>query len=232
MKKTATLLLMMLVLMFALTGCIHSGIDVSIRNDGTGSLGVTMGFEEDFYNELIANGDTPFEGKKTFTYSFNDETYVGYLETKEYTSFDELRDALMEMKYATEYIQTSEEDTEPENLPIFKNVIIEKGTGLFKNDYSFHAELNEQKNEESSMYDFNDIFKVSVSVEMPGEITEYRGGELSENKVVYDLQDLTKSNELYVSSQAVNTAAVVTVIAVVIVIMAVGVIAAIKNKKK
>ena len=232
MKKTATLLLMMLVLMFALTGCIHSGIDVSIRNDGTGSLGVTMGFEEDFYNELIANGDNPFEGKKTFTYSFNDETYVGCRETKEYTSFDELRDALMDMKYATEYIQTSEEDTEPENLPIFKNVIIEKGTGLFKTDYSFHAELNEQKNEESSMYDFNDIFKVSVSIEMPGEITEYRGGELSENKVVYDLQDLTKSNELYVSSQAVNTAAVVTVIAVVIVIMAVGVIAAIKNKKK
>ena len=90
---------MLFVLMFALTGCIHSGIDVSIRNDGTGSLGVTTGFEEDFYNELIANGDNPFEGKKTFTYSFNDETYVGCRETKEYTSFDELRNALMEMKY-------------------------------------------------------------------------------------------------------------------------------------
>ena len=231
MKKVVTLVVMTFVLIFTLTGCIHSGIDVSIRDYGTGSLGVTMGFEEDFYNDLIENGNAPFEGKETFTYSFNDKTYVGCREVKEYNSFDELRDALMDMKYATEYIQTSEENTEPENLPIFKDVKIEKKPGLFKTNYSFCAELNEQKTEEEvSMYDFNEVFKVSVSVEMPGEITEHRGGELSENKVVYDLQDLTESNELYVSSQAVNTAAVVAVIAVVIVIMAAGVIAAIKMK--
>ena len=66
---------------------------------------------------------------------------------------------------------------------------------------------------------------------MPGKITEYKGGELNENKVVYEIKDLAESNELYVSSQASNTAAVVAVIAVAVIILAVGIIAAIKSKK-
>ena len=233
MKRVVSLALMALILCLALTGCMHNDVGIVLNKDGTGSICATLGFEEDFYEDLVDEGNDPFEGKETFTYEYGDETYVGYKETKEFSSFEDMQKTLLDMKYETEYLQTEEDsDSESEDMPIFKNVEIKKDSGLFKNNYSFRAELNEQESEgDAEMYDFNEIFKVSISVEMPGKITEYKGGELNENKVVYEIKDLAESNELYVASQASNTAAVVAVIAVAVIILAVGIIAAIKSKK-
>ena len=46
MKKTVTLLLSALLLVFALTGCVRTDIGVSLNKNGTGSVTASLGIEK------------------------------------------------------------------------------------------------------------------------------------------------------------------------------------------
>ena len=79
---------------------------------------------------------------------------------------------------------------------VFKTVEIKKD----RSKYSFHAVLNSVEGE-SFGYDISEVFKITISVEMPGKITAYKGGTVNDNVITFDISDLSEETELYVESK-------------------------------
>ena len=248
MKKTLAILLSAVMMIVMLTGCIHQDMGVKMNKDGTGSITTTLGIEKDFYDQLVSMGSDPFEGKTTTEYEYDGTTYVSYAESKEYGSYEEMEQALLDMTYETELIEDAQEDTsddgevdnvidvavDAEEAPtqdnhIFSSVSIEKDSGIFQSTYSFHAVLNAQSNENAD-YDMNDTFKVTLSVEMPCEITDAKGGTAEGNKIIFDIADITESQELSATCEENHTGAVIG-ITLAIVALVVGLVSLFKSKK-
>ena len=225
-KKVFALLMSTIMLLSLLTGCIHQDMGVKMNKDGTGSITTTLGIEKDFYEQLKSMGSDPFEGKTVSEYQYDGKTYVSYAETKEYSSYEDMEKALLDMTYETKLVedaQNAETEDEPiekedgnidgvfdvvigdeekeetkdetpapttpaQDNHIFSSVNIEKNGGIFYSSYTFAAVLNPQ-NGEGLDYDLNETFKVTLTVEMPTEITGAKGGTVEGNKVVFDIAD-------------------------------------------
>ena len=223
--KKHIMLLMAIVCMFAmLTGCVQQDIGVAINADGTGTVSATIGIEEDAYEQLVGMGSDIFEGKETSTYEHDGKTYVSYTETKDYASYEEIEKALLEMTYESEVFEDldtgdlesempeeSTESTEP--TPIFKNVTIEKNTGLFYSTYTFKAELNPQEITET------EDTEMTFTITMPSDITQASGGTVEENKAVFEIDDITEAQEFSVISEQNNIVAVVVIVVVLVIIL-------------
>ena len=112
---------------------------------------------------------------------------------------------------------------------IFSSVNIEKNSGIFYSSYTFAAVLNPQ-NGEGLDYDLNDTFKVTLSVEMPAEITSAKGGTVEGNKVIFDIADITESQELAATCEENNTGVVIGIVIGLVVLVA-GMVFLFKSKK-
>lgn len=259
-KKVFALLMSTIMLLSLLTGCIHQDMGVKMNKDGTGSITTTLGIEKDFYEQLKSMGSDPFEGKTVSEYQYDGSTYVSYAETKEYSSYEEMEKALLEMTYETEMLEdaqgtevegehsveeesndifdiTIEEGKEDAPAPttpaqdnhIFSSVNIEKNGGIFYSSYTFAAVLNPQ-NGDGLDYDLNETFKVTLTVEMPTEITGAKGGTVEGNKVVFDIADITATQELAATCEENNTGLVIGIVIGLVVLVA-GAVCLIKFKK-
>lgn len=266
-KKAISLVLCTIMLLCVLTGCIHQDMGVKMNKDGTGSVTTTLGIEKEFYEQLKSMGSDPFEGKTVTEYQYDGSTYVAYAETKQYSSYEEMEKALLELTYETELIEDAQDaeveedmdvsdvkDTgdifditvgdeetpapeveEPEAATpaqdnhIFSSVNIEKNCGIFYSSYTFNAVLNPQ-NGEGLDYDLNDTFKVTLSVEMPAEITGFKGGTVDGNKIVFDIADITESQELAATCEENNTGVVIGIVIGLVVLVA-GMVCLFKFKK-
>ena len=256
-KKVLALLMSTIMLLSLLTGCIHQDMGVKMNKDGTGSITTTLGIEKDFYEQLKSMGSDPFEGKTVSEYQYDGSTYVSYAETKEYSSYEEMEKALLEMTYETEMLEdaqgtevedepsveeesndifdiTIEEEKEDAPAPaqdnhIFSSVNIEKNGGIFYSSYTFAAVLNPQ-NGDGLDYDLNETFKVTLTVEMPTEITGAKGGTVEGNKVVFDIADITATQELAATCEENNTGLVIGIVIGLVVLVA-GAVCQIKFKK-
>lgn len=256
-KKVFALLMSTIMLLSLLTGCIHQDMGVKMNKDGTGSITTTLGIEKDFYEQLKSMGSDPFEGKTVSEYQYDGSTYVSYAETKEYSSYEEMEKALLEMTYETEMLEdaqgtevedehsveeesndifdiTIEEEKEVAPTPaqdnhIFSSVNIEKNGGIFYSSYTFAAVLNPQ-NGDGLDYDLNETFKVTLTVEMPTEITGAKGGTVEGNKVVFDIADITATQELAATCEENNTGLVIGIVIGLVVLVA-GAVCLIKFKK-
>ena len=259
-KKVFALLMSTIMLLSLLTGCIHQDMGVKMNKDGTGSITTTLGIEKDFYEQLKAMGSDPFEGKTITEYQYDGNTYVAYAETKEYSSYEEMEKALLDMTYETEMLEDAQdaetEDNEdaqenPDDIfdvnieevetekaedvtpaqdnHIFSSVNIEKNGGIFYSSYTFAAVLNPQ-NGDGLDYDLNETFKVTLTVEMPTEITGAKGGTVEGNKVVFDIADITATQELAATCEENNTGLVIGIVIGLVVLVA-GAVCLIKFKK-
>ena len=239
MKKFLTLALSALMLIATLTSCVAEDIGIKLNKDGTGSVALTVGIKEDYYDMMTdADGNSIFNGKETTEVTIDGEKYIAVTETKEYKSFDEIETALLELTYNTEEYEDAvgeptEEDeviadseiavaptetTETEVLPIFKSVEIVKNEGLFYTNYTFKATLNPlPKNAE---YDFNDMMKLSITLEMPEEISQTNGGTVEDKTVTFDIEDLTNETELLASAEANNYVVIVSIVVVLVLVLA------------
>lgn len=234
--KKHIMLLMAIVCMFAmLTGCVQQDVGVALNADGTGTVSATIGIEKDAYEQLVGMGTDIFDGKETSTYEYDGNTYVSYTETKDYASYEEIEKALLEMTYESEVFEDldtgdlesempeeSTESTEP--TPIFKNVTIEKNTGLFYSTYTFKAELNPQEITETEDTEMElpidtDSFRMTFTITMPSDITQASGGTVEANKAVFEIDDITEAQEFSVISEQNNIVAVVVIVVVLVIIL-------------
>ena len=256
-KKIFALVMAVMMLALMLTGCIQNDIGVKMNKDGTGSISATIGIEKDFYQNLKQMGSDPFEGKTTTEYTYEDTTYVAYTEVKEYSSYEEMEKALLEMTYDTELIEDAQQsqdevmngenedfdgngedvivvpDTEPEapekDNHIFSSVNIEKNSGIFYSSYTFNAVMNPQSNDGLD-YDMNEAFKVTLTVEMPEEITQSKGGKVDGNKITFDIADVTESQEFAATCESNNTGVVIGIV-IGLVLLVGGLFCFVKFKK-
>lgn len=248
-KKAISLLLCTVMLLCMLTGCIHQDTGVKMNSNGTGSVTTRLGIAKDFYEQLKEAGSDPFEGKSVTEYQYDGTTYVSYSETKEYASYADMEKALLAMTYETDIIEDAQgAEGQPEVQPdeissagdaevtpakdnhIFSSVKIDRNRGIFYSSYTFKAVLNPQK-AEGEEYDPNEAFKVTLSVEMPGKITDAKGGTPDGNKIVFDIADITESQELAAASEE-NQNGVVIGMVVGLVVLAGGLFCVVKLKRK
>lgn len=251
MKKRMIALAMCTGLLTAmLTSCIQNDIGVKLNKNGTGTISATVGIEKDFYENFKELGTDPFEGMETTEYTYDSSTYVGHTETKEYESFEDIEQALLDMTYETDWIEEareaqdkeaeengwadSETDAEDSDADytlitppekevdphIFKTVDIEKNSGIFYSVYSFNASLMPQADTEQ--YEANEMFHVTISLEMPEKITESKGGSVEDNKVTFEIADITEGAEIAAMCEVNNYAVVIGI--VVLLVIAAGVI--------
>ena len=238
MKKTLAILLSAVMMIVLLTGCIHQDMGVKMNKDGTGSITTTLGIEKDFYDQLVSMGSDPFEGKTTTEYEYDGTTYVSYAESKEYSSYEEMEQALLDMTYVTELIEDAQEDASDDgevddviDVTVDAEEAPAQDSHIFSSvsTYTFHAVLNAQSNENAD-YDMNDTFKVTLSVEMPCEITDSKGGTAEGNKIIFDIADITESQELSASCEENHTGAVIG-ITLAVVALVVGLVFFFKSRK-
>ena len=261
-SKVISLLLCTLLLVSMLTGCIHQDMGVKMNKDGTGSITTKIGIEKDFYEQLKSMGSDPFDGNPVTEYQYNGSTYVAYAETKEYSSYEAMEKALLDLTYETEMLEDMEtEDGEdilieeesedifdviikedadvkvessetadaPKDEHIFSSVKIEKNGGIFYSSYTFSAVLNPQQSE-GLEYNLNDIYHVTLSVEMPAKITGSKGGTVDGNKIVFDIADITESQELAATCEENNTGVVIGIVIGLVVLVG-GLFFLFKSKK-
>ena len=228
MKKIFAVILSVVTLALCLTGCVYEDLSVKLNKNGTGSVAATVGLKKDFVDQMMG-GQNPFDGKETKEIEIDGDKYIAYTETTEYASFEEIVKALSDMTYDTDdYEELAEKETEvqketestetsaPDDWLTESNEKEESDNHIFKSveikqdgsKYIFDAVLNPLAGDVSG-YDMSDIFKVSVSVEMPAKITAYKNGTVDGNKITFDLSDMSKETELYAECK---TASIVPVV--------------------
>ncbi len=235
MKKTITLLLAALALVFALTGCARSDIGVTLNKNGTGSVAVSIGIEKSVYDQLAALGGSDiFEGRTPEAVKYGDTTYMTVSETKEYGSYEEIKAALLELTYNTDKLDglTGEEEPaedpseytlytpEPEkkNDKIFESVDLDRSTGIFYSVYTFRATVNAHETESDGL---SGAYKLTVTVNMPEKITQSKGGSADGDTIVFDFGELTEQTEIAAVSEANNYGVVLGICGGLIVVVAV-----------
>lgn len=222
-NRIIALLLLTIAALTLLTGCMRSDIDVNIAADGTGSVGVAFGINENYYNSILEYGNNPFEGKETVLLQDGDNTYVCVVENTEYNSYEEIEAALLALEYNTDLYEDPEPDADTvptEDLHIFKDVSISRKNGVFYNSYTFKASINPQS---VSGYEdvlqgvgINDVYKVALTVTLPDKITKAEGGEIEGKTVRFVVDDITEEAEFVAQSEATNFVVIIGAIAVLV----------------
>ena len=269
MKRIAILLLSALTLLTLLTGCIHEDFGIKLNEDGTGSIAARIGIDKDVYNQALGMGADLFADseEEPTEYEYKGKTYVAVTETTEYASFDELKQALLDLTYETdelaeltdleaagepveeeaealvaEVIDLTEDDveaaadeTEDGELAedtaaegettavdnhIFKEVLIEKKSGLISESYVFSAKMNAVPDDPNAETPLSSAFLVTISVEMPNDITNASENATVEgNKATFEISDLTVENEFAVEASHTNTTLIVSLVAVLVLLV-------------
>ena len=249
MKKVFALILTCLSMLALMTSSIHEDIGIVLNEDGTGKVAATVGVDKDTYNQMLGMGMNLFEEEEgePFEYEYKGKTYIALSETKEYASYEELRQALLEMTYETDELadlenaegwesdekeQELEEDVSAEepgddaeetagmDNHIFKEVLIEEKKGLFSKGVNFSATMNalpDDENEEKSMAA---SFHVTVSVETPYGIR--KAGDtavIDGNKATFEIEDLSVENTFSVEAEDTNTELIIAIVVILALIL-------------
>ena len=217
MKRITAVILTVLLLVPCLAGCMREDINIRMNEDGTGSLSITIAVKNAYYEEIKELGGNPFEGKTTFETEYDGEKYIAVRETIEYASYEEMQSGLAEMTYDTDFFENSYNADTPEETETEGDVFVDlednesKGMHIFKDvnvvkngsKYVFSAILN-RINEEVHGQKLSDVIRVSVTIEMPAKISEYKSGKIEGNKIVYDISDMGEDVELYAACVKVS----------------------------
>ena len=249
MKKVFALFLTVLTLLAVMTGCIHEDIGVILNADGTGKIAATVGVKEGTYNQLLGMGVDLFSDSESepVEYEYKGKHYISVSETTEYATYEELRQALLDMTYDTdelaelkdaeewdtdekeqeldEILTTKEPDDAEETAGmdnhIFKEVVIEEKKGLFSKGLTFSATMNalpDDENEENSMAS---SFHVTVSVETPYGIKKTGEGAIVDgNKATFEIEDLSVENTFSVEAGETNTELIISLVVLLVVVLA------------
>ena len=126
MKRIAALILAALTLTVLLTGCIHENIGVKLNEDGTGSMSAAVGVEKNTYDQLLGMGVDLFADSEAEPgeYEYKGKTYVSIARTAEYESYDELKQALLDLTYESDELaaltdlETDEDAPMPETVDV------------------------------------------------------------------------------------------------------------------
>ena len=101
------------------TGCVRSGVGVTIEENDTGTVEISVGINEKYYESMMAQDGTEgiFGGKETAKLTDGDDSYICVVEHKQFQNLDELKTILTELEYDFADLEGADsvmEDAEPD----------------------------------------------------------------------------------------------------------------------
>lgn len=99
-KFTVFLALTAAILMFC-TGCVRSGVGITIEPNDTGTVEISVGINEKYLDTLkeYSESENPFAGEDTVTVTDEDDKYICTVEKKTFKNLEELKTILLELEY-------------------------------------------------------------------------------------------------------------------------------------
>ena len=99
-KLTAFLALTAAIVMLC-TGCVRSGVGITIEPNDTGTVEISVGINEKYLDTLkeYSEGENPFAGEDTVTVTDGDDKYICTVEKKTFKNLEELKTILLELEY-------------------------------------------------------------------------------------------------------------------------------------
>ena len=99
-KLTAFLALAAAILMLC-TGCVRSGVGITIEPNDTGTVEISVGINENYLDTLkeYSESENPFAGEDTVTVTDGDDKYICTVEKKTFKNLEELKKILLELEY-------------------------------------------------------------------------------------------------------------------------------------
>lgn len=178
-KKVFSLIIILLITMFALTGCVNVDYNVNVKKDGSGDITYLYGVQKNILEEMQISPETIIEEMKqeVIDSKYNVESYetdseVGFKATKHLE--DVTTELSLEEAFGEEYVTDSEQN----NLKIEKNGLEIK--------YSQNAIIDLRSMEDMSYMGITMRYSVTLPVEVNEKNTN---GTVSEDgkTITWDL---------------------------------------------
>ena len=100
-NKRGKLAALLAAAMMVFTGCVRSGVGVTIEENDTGTVEISVGINEKYYESMMAQegAEDIFDGKETAKLNDGDDSYICMVEHKQFKNLDELKTILTELEY-------------------------------------------------------------------------------------------------------------------------------------
>jgi len=100
-NKRGKLAALLAAVLMVFTGCVRSGVGVTIEENDTGTVEISVGINEKYYESMMAQEGAKdiFDGKETAKLTDGDDSYICMVEHKQFQNLDELKTILTELEY-------------------------------------------------------------------------------------------------------------------------------------
>ena len=100
-NKRGKLAALLAAVLMVFTGCVRSGVGVTIEENDTGTVEISVGINEKYYESMMAQegAEDIFDGKETAKLTDGDDSYICMVEHKQFKNLDELTTILTELEY-------------------------------------------------------------------------------------------------------------------------------------
>ena len=100
-NKRGKLAALLAAAMMVFTGCVRSGVGVTTLENDTGTVEISVGINEKYYESMMAQegAEDIFDGKETAKLTDGDDSYICMVEHKQFQNLDELKTILTELEY-------------------------------------------------------------------------------------------------------------------------------------
>ncbi len=137
------------------TGCVRSGIGVTIEENDTGTVEVSVGINEKYYDSIMAQegAEDIFDGKETAKLTDGDDSYICMVEHKQFQNLDELKTILLELEYDFADLEGTGSIMEDAEL----DESLEKEDDLWIGDDTEESEAEEETTDNSLIFKSVDV---------------------------------------------------------------------------
>ncbi|MFC7063752.1 LppM family (lipo)protein [Halobacillus seohaensis] len=217
-------------LIFILTGCVKGDFGVKINKDGSGVNTITLGVEEDNYEQFGGSGEDTLsssndelETQGYMVEKFNEDGYTGFKATKEFDDVSQMT-VIPETDGASE--ENSESEGNEESNPMDMNV----SEGFFTTTYTLEGEIDLENSESLGGMEgmIADQMDFTFTLDLPVKAKEHNADEVDGKVLTWEINP-TGSTDVVVEADAPNLSNIIVVGIGVIVVLGLVVIAVIRR---
>lgn len=219
MKKIIGLIIMIIVMLVALTGCAEINYEVEVHKDGSGEITYIYGISKEVLKQLNVSAEEVVSSMKEqaeessyIVEAYEDENVSGFKANKHVE--DLTKDFSLQEAFGEEYVK----DTENNGIKVEKTFLVTK--------YSQNAKIDLTSTDETQ-----GSIEMTYKVKLPAKVTTSNASVVSENEK--ELTWYLKSgeiNEVEFVAEQINILPVVIMVLTVCVVVAILVFIILKKK--
>ena len=154
-NKRGKLAALLAAVLMVFTGCVRSGVGVTIEENDTGTVEISVGINEKYYESMMAQegAEDIFDGKETAKLTDGDDSYICVVEHKKFRNLEELKTILTELEYDFAGLEGTESIMEDAGL----DEPFEEGDDLWIDDNTETSEAEEETTDSSFIFKSVDV---------------------------------------------------------------------------